>query len=263
MSDLYNSINYQAPIKYIFSRYIREYDISKANINILYRKGVIDSNTFSRLLGSSRDERQIEIGLMEKHDNNIYKVLSEGIIEAKKWLFESNNLEDRDILAIRNDAVFVIDKQLAHTSFDNINFMNKNTYTSFICVGKNPISVFYRSDKISGQEFIDTKGLGKKSSLHDSYMTDFIIYIINQMEQGDPSTAISILTDVYKQYVSLNMDIGYYREYNSDSSYKILNSEYRILDAYDKDKYSIDISYNMNILRELYSYIAAIYLSNK
>jgi len=263
MSDLYNNINYQAPLNYIFSRYIREYDISKANINILYRKHVIDYETFCRLLNSSREERQIEIGLMEKYNKDIYKTLVDGIIEAKKWLFDSNNLENRDILAIRNDAVFVIDKQLEFTTFDNINFVNKNTYTSFIKIGKSPISIFYRSDRISGQEFIDTKGLGNKSILHENYMTDFIVYIINQMEQGDPAMAISILSDIYKQYVTLNMDIGFYREYNSDSSYKILNSEYRIIDAYDKDKSCIDISYNMNILRELYSYIAAIYFANK
>ena len=36
--NLYERKNYTLPIKYIFNSYIREYDISKANINILLYK---------------------------------------------------------------------------------------------------------------------------------------------------------------------------------------------------------------------------------
>ena len=45
MDNLYEKKNYLNPIPYLFSD-IREYDISKANINILFAKGIIDEDKY-------------------------------------------------------------------------------------------------------------------------------------------------------------------------------------------------------------------------
>ena len=38
-SKIYDNINYSSDISYLTNTFIYEYDISKANINILYTKG--------------------------------------------------------------------------------------------------------------------------------------------------------------------------------------------------------------------------------
>ena len=43
---LWENINYLAEISYLPNTLIYEYDISKANINVLYSKGVIDKKTY-------------------------------------------------------------------------------------------------------------------------------------------------------------------------------------------------------------------------
>ena len=46
MNNLYQQTNYMADVDYLISTYIREYDISKANINILYKYGVINKQQY-------------------------------------------------------------------------------------------------------------------------------------------------------------------------------------------------------------------------
>ena len=65
-SDLYRNQNYSAPIGYLFDKHIVEYDISKANISIMYDHGMIDQATYLRLLNAPRQQRQYEIGMMQK-----------------------------------------------------------------------------------------------------------------------------------------------------------------------------------------------------
>lgn len=264
ISQLYEKVNYISGLRFIFSNYIREYDLSKANINVLYSKGVIDYSMYAKLLVASREERQITIGLLERENKEVINILKDGIIEAKKMLFEANDIQDGDILSIKNDAVFVINKWLNYTKFgDYIEFKLKSTFTSFVYL--NGIEIYYGYDKISGIENIQTKGLGKKEYLHTNFMIDFIAYLFSEMEVGDVKDAISSLSDFYMDYVSGNLDIGYYREFNSESMYSIINSSYKVL-YMDNDEYTkkrvVNMNYNLNILRTLYGYISDQYFRN-
>lgn len=266
MGNLYNNKNYLVDIPYIFSSFIREYDIRKANINILYKKGVIDIDEYNYYLNLPRFDREYQIGMKIRKDKSIQQVLDEGIIEAKKLLFESNGLEDYDIVSIKNDAVFVLNKDLKYTKFDNIEFVNKNTYTSYIHL--NGIEIYYRFDRISG-EHIDIKGIGDfKLAYHAKYMLDFIQFILQCVELSDLETAIIGLKTFYNQYVNRELDIGYYRTFDSISTYNIPRSygEFRYglscLDDTLENKMIIDISYNLSIIRELYGYVSNVYFSN-
>lgn len=264
-NNLYECVNYRSDLKFIHSRFIREYDIRKANISILYKYGVIDLNTYNNLFKSSREKRQIEIGLMEKQNPKIYDILAKGIIQAKKDLFLSNHIQDSSVLSIKNDAVFILDEKLKYTTFDSglIEFVNKNTYTSFVSLNK--IELYYGFNKVDNTEVVDVKGIGKNLYLHRNYMVDFIVYILNCIESGEISDALSSFTDFYKDYIELNLSIGYYREFNSASLYKLKGIDYTVSHLEENtNKNCLDISYNLYILRELYSYISYIYFqSNK
>lgn len=263
---LYEATNYISGLKFLFSNYIREYDLTKANISTLYLKGAIDKPLYDRLSVASREERQITIGLMELRDRNIIRLKHEGIIEAKKMLFEANNIEDRDVLTIKNDAVFVINKVLKNTVFENgyINFKLKNTFTDF--VNLSGIEIYYGCDRILDTENIQTKGLGKNECLHRDFMIDFIVYIMNEIDTGSIEVAIASFNSFFLDYINGKLDIGYYREFNPASMYSILNSPYKVF-MVDDDEYTktrvININYNMNILRELFGYISGKYFTDK
>ena len=123
---LYDNINYTSGISYLDNTFIYEYDISKANINVLYSKKAIDKDTYDYLYNANRDTRQVYIGKLQKENKEIATILKAGIIEAKKWLFEANNIHDYEVLSIKNDAVFIINRVLNYTQFSIIEFKCKN-----------------------------------------------------------------------------------------------------------------------------------------
>ena len=99
-SDLWRNINYKYPLKFCHNTFIREYDMSKANINSLLYTNRISKDYYDYLYRADKQTREIQIGLMIQKDPSIYQSIQEGIMEGKKRLFESNDLKDSDILSI-------------------------------------------------------------------------------------------------------------------------------------------------------------------
>lgn len=261
IQSLYEKVNYISGVPFVFSRFIREYDISKANINILYEKGVINKALYDELYRSDRMQRQIYIGNLQKQNPKIVKILQNGIIEAKKNLFLSNNLSRDDILAIKNDAVFTIDRELGYRKFGNIEFKLKNLYTSFMRIDR--LEFYYSYNRITKEEKIDIKGLGKNQILHEDYMTDFIEFIMNSIESGDIKNIIADFIAFYRSYINRQLPIFYYREYNPYSYYRIYGTDYCLehLDNTIDNVMALDISYNAYILTCMYKYISSIYMN--
>ena len=261
IQPLYEKINYISGVPFVFSRFIREYDISKANISILYSKGIISEDLYNQLYNSDRMERQIFIGNLQKQNPKIVKALQQGIVEAKKNLFLANNLSNEDILTIKNDAVFTIDRDLRYTKFGNIEFKLKNLYTSFMRIDR--LEFYYSFNRITKEEKMDVKGLGKKQYLHQEYMTDFIEYIMNSIESGDIENIITNFTSFYRSYINRELPIYYYREYNPYSYYRIYGTNYCLdyLNNTVDNIMSLDISYNNYILTCIYKYISSIYMN--
>lgn len=260
MDSLYEKINYSANVPFIFSKSIYEYDIEKANISILYSKGVISKEYYDKLYHSYKLQRQIAIGNLQKQNSNVTNILQEGIIEAKKELFELNDIDPDKVLSIKNDAVFLIGKILNITTVlnGNVKFILKNSYNSFVRLSG--IEVYYLYNRTTGNEAYSIKGLGKNEHLHEEYMIDFILFILSSIQTESIESTIGYIKDFYNQYINRNLPVGYYREFNSQSKYII--GEYAVDDIVDTidNKNKLNISYNANILKILMQYVSTIYL---
>ena len=266
-ATLWEKPNYLTDRKIISGSYITEYDISKANINILYSYNIISKELYNQLLRVDKQIREEYIGkqiLKEqgygkiKNPSITYDTIKNGIIESKRRLFESNNISDIEIIRIANDAVYVERPLiLQNTSFDLnnnqriITFNNKGTYTSFIQL--NQVIIFFASN--NDEYKLDVKGISNELlPLHESFLS-FICEMLYYLERIDKKTVILKYEEFYKQYIELKLPIDYYREFNSNSGYRIKGS--RFITRFLDDKYfdKIDISYNNFILRQIYSYI--------
>ena len=96
----------------IINRIIREYDMSKANINILLYKGLITQDQFDKYYNMPKGLRERTIGTLQRDYPKINQGLKDGFVEARKMLFESNNLNESNVVAVKKDAVFTLDKYL-------------------------------------------------------------------------------------------------------------------------------------------------------
>lgn len=261
---LFELINYTADISYLTNVFIREYDISKCNINVLFSKGVIDKNTYDYLYSSERMVRQSYIGKLQK-DNRILKILKDGIIEAKQIFFNANNIKDSDVLSIKNDAVFLINKKALITKFNLIEFKEKSLYTSFYKI--NNMELYYYYNNITKAEYLDVKGISDINlAKHDQYFLQFIKDIFYSIQVNGSEITLRMLKEFYNEYISLKLPIEFYRRFDSTSNYHFkyltnINTGFEAEYIINDNKNNIDISYNLSIIIQLQKYIMSMYFN--
>ena len=268
VENIVSQMNYLTPARFISGRII-EYDLKAANISILRQKEIISQERYEYLKSLPKISREIEIGLMEKADSTIYPMLQEGIIEAKKDLVSFNKIDEDQIIRVANDAVYINSElNLKYVSFgDFIYFKPKSEYNIFCKLNSLIIFCKFLED---GNLNIDIKGLDSTDralELHKDFMVSIIISTIVLLERSGIQSAIDYLSEVCKKYVRRELSIEYYRELTKDSIYRFPNitsfSEFGIQYATNADLPLIDISYNYNILRELWSILLEIYSMRK
>ena len=255
--------NYTTPLPYIISRLITEYDISKANANILLYKNMISEEEYRTVLSMDRSHRQIYMGLKQR-DEKISKALKEGFAEFRERFFVSNNLTEADIVSIKKDAIFVLDKKVNVVDFDNIHFSEKNVYTSYYRIAR--LEIFYLLDNINEIEKIDVKGIDDEKLIrHQEYMINFLCIIFEMIQSSSITDVIQYIIQFSEKYKSRELPTGYYREFNADSVYRItINGCNYITDfvSEEESKY-LNISVNYSFIVELYKLVTSIYYQTR
>lgn len=244
---------YTSPIPYIIGTYIREYDISKANINILYHEKEISKDKYDFLYNCPKLQREIIVGKLRKKYPRLTQVLKDGIRKARIRLCLENKIPDDNILAIKNDALFIIDRDLYKTSFDNIVFAHKNTYTSYYKI----YNMEFYYDRLNDK--LDVKGIGDSFYYHEEYFGDMLKFLFYEAETCDPITYMKTISDCITSYTNLQYPVQYYREFNNRSMYKskihVNDLSYYMASLDEKtNPICLDISYNFGILMTIYNF---------
>lgn len=265
--NLWKESHYTLDTDYIVSTYIREYDISKANISILRTKNVISEEQYQYLYNAPRMERQITIGMLLK-DPKKSDILKQGLAEARYNFLSANNIPDTNILSIKNDAIFVISTVPTITKFGLVEFRFKNIYTSYYRLpGK--IECYYLYDIVSNNEVLDIKGISDSNLLKHSLFLDFLKTVFFSAQCENIQNTIDIIINAYNNYIQLNFPIEMYRRFSSDSMYQLKqifkydNSLYMVDGLTNDNINQIDISYNLNIIRSLYQIFSGEYFLHR
>ena len=268
MNNLWSKPNYRSNIQFLIDIPIREYDISKANINVLRDANILSEEQYQYFLQCPKLEREIAIGKMQGSNPEVTLALKNGIENARKIFIESNSINPSDILSIRNDAITVIGDRIMKTDItDRVKFRISGDYRSFYRI--NRMHLFYNFDLISKTEVLDIKGLGDIGvALHKQYMLEFLAELFYTAQIEGIEMAIKLLSTVYTQYINKELSINYYRELNEGSRFKLDSSmsefsSWHLDYASEYHKKFIDISYNEQIFRELNRIYASIYFKMK
>ena len=190
---------------------------------------------------------------MQRNDKTISNILKQGFKEARHMFCEANDIKERDILAIKKDALFLIDRNPSKVSFDNIEFKLKNTYESYYNLAN--MEFYYTT---INEEKIDVKGMSDESIyLHKRYMYDLFCYIFKEALKGSNIDLVNLIREISENYLSGEYGLEFFREFNSRSlfrtNYVIGNKTYYLnsLDDYVSIK-DINPIWNYSILQELY-----------
>lgn len=242
--ELYEKTLYTKKIKYLIHP-IYEYDIQKANISILLQYGYISSQEFNMYCNMNKLQRQIAIGKLQKNPKYA-KALNVGFEEARRMLIQQNNIKEEEVISIKKDALYVM-RKLNITTFGHINFTIRNYFNMFLlCRG---IEIYFDHNDITGECILDFKGINdSKLYLHDSYISE-IACILSLVQLCNIDNAIKELIDFMKKYDNRELDISYYREFNSSSMFRLGN--YGVLDISEEYKPVLNIDNNQLFNREL------------
>ena len=246
-SNLYKKDSYTIPESYVINS-IYEYDISKANINILYEKGIIDDNQYNTLYNSDKKSREISVGMMQKNVS-VARALSQGFCEFRRRLFESNGIQDNEIVSIKKDAVFVT-RPLINTVFGRVEFKEKNIFNMMIKLDR--LEIYYGVNSVTREHVIDIKGIkDEKIDKYENYFFNILINVFCLLVSHLYVQALDLINKYIQSYVNLELDVTAYREFNNVYMYRIKNSLYMSECVLDMHKNCLDISCNLNLLLQL------------
>ena len=163
------------------------------------------------------------------------------------------------ILCIHNDSIFLIDTYPKVTVFDNIEFVNRGEYNSFIDI--DGIEIYSFRDMLRND--LSIRGLSLKAKQnHENFMFKFIVDTLELLNKDRADLAISKIKDFRFKYLSRQVPIEYYRELTPASLYvTVYRNDTYYFESINQDMINmVDLSYNDRILRFLYSMICKVYL---
>ena len=234
---------------YIVSEDIKEYDIKSAGLNMLIAANVIDSKTVKYLKSLPKKQRTIVEGKMQKKNKQLTKVINDGLIKYRSLFLKSNNIDDKNIISVKKDAFILVNASIKHNTFDNVVFRKKSRYSSYYRISK---LEFYYSKRY---DILDVKGINTETAefkKHNKYMIKFLKSIFALNEVSHKQACIELKKFAY-EYINLKLPKGYYREFNSDSLYRlnlegIANSDLAADNVDSKEILNIIYNYNTIIL---------------
>ena len=249
-SKLYQKDTYlNRNIELLTNETIIEYDLKSANTSLCREYSLLSEKEITKLEDMPKQKRVVKIGNKMRENPEFKEKLKASFVDIRRRFFELNEIEDGDILAIRKDAIFCL-REVPVTEIGACNFVKKNVYTSFLRLGN--LEIFYapRFTEEGNQGIIHVKGIDDDVlKKHENHMLGFFRTLFKHLETSSREIQISYLRRFIDKYKLCRLDLGYYREFNSASVFRVHDSS----TTYDNEAFlpenvfdMLDIDYNFS-----------------
>lgn len=233
-------------IKSLINKNIYEYDMKSAGYNILKSKNVFSNKEILYLENCPKDARNIYIGKKFLKSKKFNEILMNEFINIRKEFIEVNNIDEKYILSIKKDAIFVIDKKARKLKLsDNYEFVEKNKYSSYYYF--NRIEFYYNARS----NLIDLKGLNDDIKESNQFLID-LKYLFNIIETNNKNFINRKLIRYRDDYLNKRLDIEKYRELNEENSFSLIYESKILSDILIDNETDID---KINILYNYQNYL--------
>lgn len=250
-SSLWEKSNWlNKTIDYLFGVDLVEWDMKSAGLSLIKEFQLLPEKKIELLENKEKIARNIDIGLIQRSDREFAKKLLEGFKEARKRFVESNQLSEEVIVSIKKDAFFLFNREVEQTTFGNIHFVKKNSYTSYLRLNK---LEFYLNTE---ENRVDIKGLGQDTDFmktHGEYLLKFMLTFCRMRERfTDKKIVVRWLTKFVSDYRQKKLPIGYYRLLRAENAYEYYDEQMGenifVMDTDEIEKVSIHYNYYNFIL---------------
>lgn len=218
--DLYTNKN----INILINKKIVEFDLKSANTSLCREYSLIPKDEIDDIANMSKEQRVVTIGKKMRKDEKFKNSLKEAFIDIRKRFFDANNIEDKDIIAIKKDAIFCIVDREYVTEFGYCRFMEKNVYSSYMYL--NSLEFYYKANPLSEYPILDIKGMSNDAiDKHKEFMMRFFGILFEKLETADMRSRLLFIKRFIDKYKTLQLEVGYYREFNGNSIIRMNDSD--------------------------------------
>lgn len=229
-------------ISYIKNATITEWDIHSAGLSVLEHKHLLSQTEIDSLKAMSKEDRVVSIGKKIIRNPELSKAILDGLAEVRKEFAEANGITSRDILSIKKDAIFVINKYPTVSVFGDgvFVFRPKSTYSTYMRLGHQPFEAYYSAASRS----VEIKGVSEdaRERQKDHIIKD-IGRMLGQAEMLEHDRMFKVLVDYRRDYLSKSLDKETYRSLIDG---KFSFGRYEADEISDDDLPDLDVSANFN-----------------
>lgn len=247
--EIWEYDSYRTDRTLITNTVIMEYDLKSANTSVAREFKILPEEFVDSLDKLPKKDREVRMGLYKKDHKEYNEYEKAAFSLARKMFFEQNEIIENRIIAIKKDAIFVEGIVTVTQVAKHLLFRPKHEYTSFMWIkvpGRFPgLEIYY-----SHENGLDVKGISDDiyNSCHADGMGKFVGSVFRLLEFGNTGDTLKFIRNFFDQYKSKQLDVDFYREFNSES-------QYRYLDGVTSDRCidleQIDIGYNFNFILQV------------
>lgn len=235
-------MEYKSERMLVVDSIITEYDIKHANTSLMRYYNLYPEKLIDKIDRMKKIDREVYVGTLQRDNKEFSKKLMQGFDDMMELFLDTNKLSlEDDILSIKKDAAFVVNKPVKQVDFGCVHFATKNQYKHFACIGK--YEYYIRENKE-----VDVKGIGDRDALnlHKDGMLKFINDLIDLYIADNKKEMYEYLHDFVCAYKARELPFDYYREFDSQSGYRFIDKNTEIiLDDIDESVIdNIDIQWN-------------------
>lgn len=209
---------------------IVEWDMRRAGLHIIKEFNLLSTEEIQYFESLPKKESDIAIGKRQIGDKEFSKRLEQGFTDIMNFFLKQNNLDiDLDVISIKKDACFVINRDIKESKIGKVEFIPKNKYHAYVNLkpflkkGRGLEFYFSRTNGIDVKGLTSDKDLRKKLiSLHENGMLNFLNETIDLAEKTglDPKQMNQFLHGFVEMYKRKELDYDYYREFSLESKFR-------------------------------------------
>ena len=226
----------------IVGRQIEEYDIVDAGATGLRE---IKGETYyqEELMTRKKEDRKIFIGLEQRKDRDLAKLLNAKMLEYLNEFIRLNDIKLSSIIHTTRDSIYLYKKIPKVTKFKHVKFVNKDgIFTSMYTAGR--LVIFYDSmrNKLIG------KGLSNAIIEESSFLNDYLKHFLRRAEHSQKTGLTNLnklLFDMRQEYIH-SSNMGIYKSLFNENKYLIdMGYEEVFIDG-GNDLPGIEVSKDLN-----------------
>ena len=229
---------------------IIEYDIKSANVSLCREFNLLPTQLIDEIANLPKENRVIRIGKIMRKNPEFSKALERSFNDVVKRFIQDNALKESDVISIKKDAVFVINKEIKNPKVGTfVNFEKKNIYHAYLYL--KPYEFYFKKDGT-----VDVKGKATESlPYHYNGILAILKELVYVCERHGASKSVlnNFMWKIVSDYKLGFLPSDCFRNFSNDSFETPYGVEFSDVDESHLLDLEVDKSYNyMHIILPLY-----------